>query len=72
MKKNLALGERILRLLVAIVIAVLLMIEFTEAFWPYLFIPLIVLFGISAWTGSCPIYRIFGIDTRQFRESEKH
>jgi membrane protein YdbS with pleckstrin-like domain len=69
MKKNMAVLDRFLRLVIAIVLLVLL---FTVGFatpWNYVVIVLVVLFAFTAITGICPLYSLLHIDTRQFKDT---
>lgn len=69
MKKNMAVLDRLLRLVIAVVLIILL---FTQGFttpWIYVVMALSVLFIITAIAGSCPFYSLLHMDTRQFKES---
>lgn len=68
MKKNMALGDRILRFVVAIVLVVLFFTASVSAPWNYLMLGIGIIFILTSLIGSCPLYTLFGIDTRQFKE----
>lgn len=70
MKKNMALGDRILRFAIAVVLLVLFLTTYFAAPWNYVVLGIAIIFGITAYTGSCPLYTLFGIDTRQFKEAD--
>lgn len=72
MKKNIAIGDRFLRFALAIV---LLLVFFTSNLatpWNYIALVIGLVFIITAYLGWCPLYSIFHIDTRQFKESDGH
>lgn len=71
MKKNMGLFDRILRIVVAVIIAVL---YFTKVLTGTLGIVLIVLAGIFLLTGIigfCPLYVPFGINSRKVKKTEQ-
>jgi len=69
MKKNMAVLDRLLRLVIAIVLIIVLLTQGFASPWNYVVIALSLLFIITAITGSCPAYSLLHIDTRQFKES---
>ncbi len=63
MKKNMAIADRIIRIIIAAVVAYL---YFTGTLTGTLGIVLIVLaaiFLLTSFIGSCPLYSVFGIST---------
>jgi hypothetical protein len=71
MKKNMGLFDRILRTVVAVIIAVL---YFTKILTGTLGIILLVLAGIFLLTsifGFCPLYVPFGINSRKVKKTEQ-
>jgi hypothetical protein len=70
MKKNMALGDRILRFILAVLLIVLFFTTDTGAPWKYVMITVASIFMLTAYLGSCPLYSLFGIDTRQFKEAD--
>jgi len=71
MKKNMGLFDRILRTVVAVIIAVL---YFTKVLTGTLGIILLVLAGIFLLTGIigfCPLYVPFGINSRKVKKTEQ-
>ena len=68
MKKNIALGERILRMLVGVILFVLVLVKEMAEPWNYVVLGLSVVFMLTALIGTCLVYRLFHIDTRQFKE----
>lgn len=70
MKKNEALLDRFLRLLAAIVLIVLFFKLDVASPWNYIMLAVAIVFIGTAVFGVCPIYTLFGIDTRQFKESD--
>jgi hypothetical protein len=68
MKKNMAVLDRLLRLVFAITLLVLLLTVGFASPWNYVAILLIVLFAFTAISGTCPAYTLLHIDTRQFKD----
>lgn len=67
MKKNMAVGDRFLRLVAAVVLLVLYFTSNIAAPFHYLLLLFAGIFGVTAILGSCPLYTLFRIDTRQFK-----
>lgn len=63
--------DRFLRVLVAIVLVILIIKWDIASPWNYIMLAAACLFIFTAFFGVCPIYALFGIDTRQFKESDK-
>jgi hypothetical protein len=70
MKKNMAVLDRLLRLVIGVVLLILLFTPGFAAPWNYVLIALALLFIITAITGSCPMYSLLHVDTRQFKDSD--
>jgi hypothetical protein len=70
MKKNMALGDRILRMATGIILIVVLLYNSAGQLLTYALIALAFYLMTSAWIGHCAIYSLFKIDTRQFREGD--
>lgn len=71
MKKNMALGDRILRMLAGFIIIVVILFQDLGQVLMYSLIALSFYLMTTAWIGHCEIYRIFSIDTRQFKEGDQ-
>jgi len=67
MKKNMAVGDRFIRLVVAVVLLTLSFTRDIAAPYIYLMLLFAVVFGVTAIVGRCPLYTLFRIDTRQFK-----
>ncbi len=67
MKKNMAVADRIARFVIALVLIVLFLTK--EYPLPVNGVLLAVsgVFLLTAWAGSCPLYTLLRIDTRQFK-----
>ena len=64
MNENMAVGDRFIRF----VLAVMIVIFFTKeiaAPYNYLLLVIAAIFGVTAYTGRCPLYALLRIDTRQ-------
>ena len=68
MKKNMAVLDRILRGLLAIAGFLLFFGGGIASPWNYIMLLVGIVFLATAYWGSCPLYTLFGIDTRQFRD----
>jgi hypothetical protein len=71
MKKNMALGDRILRMLAGIALILVLIFQSFGQVLMYSLIAVGFYLMTTAWIGHCEIYRMLGIDTRQFKEGDQ-
>jgi hypothetical protein len=71
MKKNIALGERFIRMVVGVVLLILVLAKDMAYPWNYIVLGLSIVLMITALIGTCLMYRLFGIDTRQFKEGDE-
>lgn len=71
MKKNMALGERLLRLIAGVVLLILFFVKSMVSPWTYVVLILSLFLVSTALGGSCPAYQLFHIDTRQFKEQDE-
>jgi hypothetical protein len=71
MKKNIALGERLIRMVVGVALLILVLVKDMAYPWNYIVLGLSVFLMITALIGTCLVYRLFGIDTRQFKENDE-
>lgn len=60
--------DRLIRLVLAIVLLVLLLTMGFASPWNYVVILLIILFAFTAISGTCPAYTLLHLDTRQFKD----
>ena len=67
MKKNMAVGDRFIRLVLAVVLIVIFFTKDIASPYHYLLLVLAAVFGVTAFIGSCPLYSLFRVDTRQFK-----
>jgi hypothetical protein len=72
MKKNMALGDRILRMATGLILIVVILFKTPGQVMMYAMIALAFYLMTTAWIGHCGIYNMFGIDTRQFREGDPY
>jgi Protein of unknown function (DUF2892) len=63
MKKNMGYTDRTVRMLVAALIAVLYFTNTVTGTFGYILLAVGVIFLITSFTGSCPLYSVFGINT---------
>jgi hypothetical protein len=62
-----AVGDRLIRLVLAVVMIVLFFTKNLASPYNYLLLLFAAIFGLTAFSGSCPLYRLFRVDTRQFK-----
>ena len=67
MKKNMAVGDRFIRFVLAVVLVILFFTKDISSPLNYLLLAVAIVFGLTAVTGRCPLYSLFHIDTRQFK-----
>jgi hypothetical protein len=63
MKKNLGTADRIIRLIVAVIFAVLYFGQYVTGTFGIILLVLGVVFALTAVINFCPIYAIFGLST---------
>jgi len=71
MKKNMGLADRIIRLLVAVVLAVLYFAKVVTGIWGIIILVVAGLFIITSFCKFCPAYMPFGINTCKVDEEKK-
>ena len=69
MKKNMGNTDRIIRLLIAIVIAVLYYFKVIEGTLANVLLALAGIFLVTSLIGFCPAYSVFGIRTCSFKKT---
>lgn len=62
-----AVVDRFIRFVLAVVLVILFFTRDISAPLHYLLLVFAVVFGVTAVTGRCPLYSLFHIDTRQFK-----
>jgi hypothetical protein len=65
MKKNMGKVDKMLRMIVALVIAMLYLNDSISGFLASILIVLAIVFSITSLIGFCPLYLPFGIDTNE-------
>jgi hypothetical protein len=63
MKKNMSFMDRIIRIIIAAVIAILYFTETITGTWGMVLLVLAVIFTLTSLVSFCPLYSIFGIST---------
>jgi len=63
MKKNMSPADRTIRIMVAIIIAVLFFTRVIEGVWGIVMISFAAILLITSTIGFCPLYSVFGINT---------
>jgi len=65
MKKNMGNLDRILRVAIAVLIAVLYFTDVITGTWAIILLVLSGIFLLTSFVGVCPLYKPFGISTRK-------
>ncbi|WP_298223923.1 DUF2892 domain-containing protein [Flavobacterium sp.] len=68
MKKNIGKADKMLRMIVALVVAMLYFNNTINGFLASILIVLAVVFSITSLIGFCPLYLPFGINTNENKE----
>ncbi len=63
MKKNMALADRIIRLLIVVLIGLLFYIQIIGGMFAFILLALGGIFLLTSFIGFCPLYALFGIST---------
>lgn len=63
MKKNMGAADRIIRLIIAAIVAVLYFTNVITGTWGIVLLALAAVFLITSFAGFCPLYTIFGLRT---------
>jgi len=71
MKKNMAVVDRLLRLIIALGMIISFFTVNLSSPWSYMVLGVGLIFSVTAYLGVCPLYSLFGIDTRQFKEGKQ-
>jgi hypothetical protein len=69
MKKNMGLADRIIRLAVVVLIAVLYFTGVLNLTWTIILGVVALIFLVTGLVGTCPLYMPFGISTRKKSEN---
>lgn len=67
MKKNMAVVDRFIRMVIGIVFIILFLTGTIGSPWNYILLAVSVIFIITAVAGTCPLYSLLHMDTRQFK-----
>jgi uncharacterized membrane protein len=71
MKQNMGRADRIIRALIALMIGVLFFNGIIAGVLGYVLLAIAVIFLLTAFIGSCPLYALFGINTCPVRKVSK-
>ena len=71
MKKNMGNTDRIIRLSVAGILALLLFQNIVTGTWGIVMLAAAAVFAITAIAGFCPLYTLFGINSCPAKETDK-
>jgi hypothetical protein len=63
MKKNMSSADRVIRLLAAVVIAILYFTNMIVGTWGVVLLVLAAVLALTSVVGFCPLYALFGINT---------
>ncbi|MDB5210255.1 MAG: hypothetical protein JWQ30_1082 [Sediminibacterium sp.] len=63
MKNNMGAGDRVIRLAVSTILAVLCFQNIVTGVWAIVLGILAIIFFVTAFVGNCPLYLLFGINT---------
>jgi hypothetical protein len=67
MKKNMGALDKSLRVLIAIIIALLYYLDVIEGTLAYVLIAIAIIFLITSFINFCPLYKILGINTNRLK-----
>lgn len=70
MKKNMGTSDKVIRIVVAIVIGVLFYTGVISGALGYILLALAVIFVITSFISTCPLYLPFGISTCKIKEKK--
>jgi len=68
MKKNMGIADKVIRILVAIVIAALFFTNVITGAWGIVLLVLAAIFLLTSFVSLCPLYLPFGIRTNKTQE----
>jgi len=71
MKKNMGSADRILRIIIAVIVAVLFFTGVISGLLGTILLILAVVFLLTSFISFCPLYTIFGIQTCKVSQEEK-
>lgn len=63
MRKNMGNADRVIRLILAAVFAILYFYKVLPDPWGYVLLAFAVIFVLTSLVGFCPLYRLFGMST---------
>lgn len=63
MKRNMGITDRIVRIILAIVFAILFFTNVVTGVWGYILLALAIIFVLTSLVSFCPLYLPFGINT---------
>ena len=67
MKKNMGALDKSLRVLIAIIIALLYYLDVIEGTLAYVLMAIAIIFLITSFINFCPLYKILGINTNRHK-----
>lgn len=65
---NMGGADRVIRILLAIVVAFLIYFEVLQGVLAYVLLTVAALFVLTGLIGFCPVYGLFGINTHKFKK----
>jgi hypothetical protein len=68
MKKNMGTADKVIRILIAVVIAILFITKILTGILGIILLVLAAIFLLTSFTGFCPLYLPFGINTCKKKE----
>ena len=68
MKKNMGSTDKVVRIVIAAVIAVLYFTNFISGTLAIVLLAIAVIFVITSFIGFCPLYQLFGISTKKIKQ----
>ena len=68
MKKNMGSTDKVVRIVIAAVIAVLYFTNYISGTLAIVLLAIAVIFVITSFIGFCPLYQLFGISTKKIKQ----
>ena len=68
MKKNMGSTDKVVRIVIAAVIAVLYFTNYISGTLTIVLLAIAVIFVITSFIGFCPLYQFFGISTKKIKQ----
>lgn len=69
MKKNMGITDRLIRILIAATLIVLFISQVITGVWGFVLLAIGVIFTLTSVVGVCPLYSVFGINTRRLKKA---